>query len=354
MIGHGSGGKTTVWADLGPSETQSLVGLVLKRAPDAWSATSESWTHAHVVSLSQSFSKDGFRVNIPFQAGLLYPDDSEYPKYLPNLPSGKSVWADILPRLPPGVQTPCWALQNERIMPIPYLARRMLLEKFWHGGHPREINSILDRRQNDHCLIRPLLGSRRPNPPGGARDYRPANVISLRDYALRVDQMEALDLPTAEYACAMAEMLAFLVWVARIDAGGVKFVLARQRSLASSHSHSQTRALGSCPLAMWVLDFGRCQHLNFYDEEGREETVKLVAETVLGRNQNDSSSSFSFYPKPHSRVPEDERLWRVFKDRFLQASYVALFHAEEEIMKQLPGRVVARIEGRIRDQQHRG
>jgi hypothetical protein len=223
---------------------------------------------------------------------------------------------------------------NERIMPMPRTCRQLLVQRFWNG--PENLRDrIIDDKTNEHCLIRPYLGRRRVI--GGEAPSKSVlkSLISLRNYPLHIDQIEDLGLPAAEYASAMADTLAFLLWGARIDACDVEFVLARPRPRNSQpatwysigNRSFTPGVLG--PHALWVLDFDCCRELTM-DEKG----VKRAAERFW---RNDP-----FYPNPDCKCEDDQQLWDLFKDRFLDTSRSILQGADWTIQR-LPGQLVARI-----------
>ncbi|KAK0754295.1 zinc finger protein-domain-containing protein [Schizothecium vesticola] len=163
-----------------------------------------------------------------------------------------------------------------------------------------------------HCLIRPYLGRRRvdSNALSGRRSM--LKSISLRDYPLHIDQMEALDLPVHIYASAMADGLAFLLWVAEVDACDVEFVLARPRPLSGednvTYTSPDTFTFGPLEVhTLWILDFDCCKKLPMTSEG-----VKIAAERFW---RNDP-----FYPNPNAKCEEDAALWDVFEHRFLKTS----------------------------------
>ncbi|KAK4169048.1 zinc finger protein-domain-containing protein [Cladorrhinum sp. PSN259] len=307
-IGYGSCGS--VWADTSryPDIDHCESALVLKRAdglPDR-SIENEANTHKHIMSCieasgdlhgSNAFSSS-FYVNIPTHTAFLNP--------------GTPTWGDILPRLPAG-SNPCQAL------------------RFWNGPADK-MDSIIDDKRNEHCLIRPYLGRRRTgaNSTGGHRRSM-LRSISLRNYPLHIDQMEALGLPTHEYASAMADALAFLLWVAEIDACDVEYVLARPRSgNASLGTHCFTgSSLG--PHALWVLDFDCCKPLPM-----TLEGVHCVVERFW---RNDP-----FYPNPDTKCEEDELLWAIFRGRFLDTSGKIMASKEDHRdILDLPEQFIKRI-----------
>lgn len=319
-IGYGSCGS--VWAN--PGVERELSGVVLKRGdglPDR-SIANEHRVHQHIQSTifrAHCPTSPFFRVDIPLNFTFLEPRSEDQ-------------WANILPRLPAN-SAPCQALVNERIMPLPRQIRRLLVEQFWNGV---EDDSIVDDKRNEHCLIRPYLGRRR----SGARRSM-FKSISLRNYPLHMDQIEQLALPAEQYAFAMADTLAFLHWEARIDANDVEFVLAQPRvqHAATGTSPETTQpSIGTKeftpgilgPHSMWLLDFDCCKELPM-----TEEGVHIAAERFW---RNDP-----FFPNPDCKgCLEDERLWQVFRERYLDSS-MAILREETEAVQRLPAMLVARI-----------
>ncbi|KAM7216753.1 Zinc finger domain containing protein [Rhypophila decipiens] len=260
------------------------------------------------------------------------------------------VWNQILPRLPTD-STICQAPISERILALPRVSRALLADKFWDGPAHLSENIVNDKR-NEHCLVRPYLGRRRCRnlKPGTQNlrtteiekegdendvmvDERPGHLrlktrglISLRNYPLHIDQIEELALPAEEYAAAMGDALAFLLWGCEVDACDVEFVLARARPHASlAHDMTSignrkfsTSILG--PHALWILDFDCCRPLPM-----TMEGVHLAAERFW---RNDP-----YYPTPTStsgtsgdasnnnlknKTGNDAFLWKTFKRRFLE------------------------------------
>ncbi|KAK0654799.1 zinc finger protein-domain-containing protein [Cercophora newfieldiana] len=166
--------------------------------------------------------------------------------------------------------------------------------------------------------------------------------ISLRNYPLHIDQIEELGLPAHEYASAMADALAFLLWDAGIDACDVEFVLARPRAHDGDGPTTTEEAgfgtktftpgeLG--PHELWVLDFDCCRPLRM--------TGEGIKDAVERFWRNDP-----YYPNPDTKCAEDVKLWETFRDRFLETSgRIMASKAEEERegMRQLPEQFIARV-----------
>lgn len=319
-IGYGSCG--TVWADPSDAIDSRSSAVVIKRGdglPDR-SISNECEIHRRILQSTSRYlglhKAGGFQINIP--------------RHIDFLPPTSPSWPQILPRMPEGF-TSCEALISERVMPLPKPARHALLEKFWAG----DAEPVLNDKRNEHCLIRPYLGRRRA--AAGARRSM-FKSISLRNYPLYVDQLEKLGLPTAEYATAMADALALLLWVVNIDACDVEFVLGRQRTPAVGVPVAEPQAcigtqeytfgaLG--PHALWILDFDCCRDLSL-DTEG----INMAAERFW---RNDP-----FYPNPDYKCPADQHLWEQFRDRFLETSGLIL-RDKGQHEQSLPGLLVARI-----------
>ncbi|KAL7908074.1 zinc finger domain-containing protein [Trichoderma velutinum] len=247
-----------------------------------------------------------------------------------------ATWSSILPRLPERY-TRSNAIVSEKIIPVSTSVRRLLIKNFRPDVNEED---VINSQSNEHCLIRPYLGRRRyrrseVEPPTEQSRQR-LGAFSLRNYPLHLDQMEALGIDPGDYAIAMADALAFLHWVAKVDAGDIEFVLARPRSqsdTASSEAQldgrrsSNTNILG--PHAMWILDFDLCKDLTL-DEKGVEQASK----TFWGNDP--------YYPRPGSLNTENQRLWTIFEERFMAASAKVL-RSEPDQIRRLPKLLMERI-----------
>lgn len=141
--------------------------------------------------------------------------------------------------------------------------------------------------------------------------------------------MEALSIDIKAYAETMADALALMHWVAKIDANDVEFVLAPPRKEQSSGKPVfQSDYPGRH--SMWILDFDCCRSMST-DEAGVEQAFKAFF-------KNDP-----FYPGLGSGEEADQRLWTVFKDRSIQASREML-KTESEDKSFLAERLMSKIE----------
>ncbi|EAQ87451.1 hypothetical protein CHGG_04070 [Chaetomium globosum CBS 148.51] len=257
------------------------------------------------ISIAQ-FDAPLERIGIVSESELLTGFQFYFPRHIQFLQPGTPSWNDILPRLPPE-SVVCQALISERILPLPRDIRRVMVDNFWNGRDDLR-DSIINDKRNEHCLIRPYLGRRRVHVGTGAGERRSMfKSISLRNYPLHIDQMEALGLPTHEYASAMADALAFLLWVAKIDACDVEFVLARPRAVVCAEPSRLGR--GASPRACSALmpcGFSILTAAGSFP--CLVNGIRLAAERFW---RNDP-----FYPNPDAKCEEDKALWEDLKTGF--------------------------------------
>lgn len=246
-----------------------------------------------------------------------------------------SAWHGILPRLPEGY-TRCNAIVSEKILPVQASTRRLLVQKL-RPDIAEE--SVMNSLSNEHCLIRPYLGRRRyRNPETDTEPRKRLRAFSLRNFPLHLDQMEQLGLDPSEYAVTMADALAFMHWIARVDGNDVEFVLARprsppnvccpyhQKSSQDAHPHN-TGILG--PHTMWILDFDLCRDLTL-DESG----IEQACNAFWGNDP--------WYPRPGRLATADQKLWETFEHRFLESSARALGTRSGQI-RELPKLLMEKI-----------
>lgn len=223
----------------------------------------------------------------------------QIPNCIEFIPATASWWKTNATRFPEQYQIPCNTLISGHIAPFPKAVRERLVELYC-PVQSRE--TIKQSEQNQDCLIRPYLGRRRQL----ERNSR-FKAFSLRSYPLHVDQMEEMGLNAVLYAQIMAETVAHLFWVTRIDACDIEFVLApppddhplRTSSVISS------KVLGDHVL--WILDFDCCREIEM-DDLG----VERAARAFLTNDR--------FYPRPGGDNANDQALWEEFKSRFLTLS----------------------------------
>jgi hypothetical protein len=272
------------------------------------SITNEHFIHQLVVQSLQLNPQYARNFRIPLCRGFLSKEDEG--------------WSLVLPRPPPGSKT-CNALLSEKVQPLSEDVRKLLVSKFARGGSDQD--AIINDK-NEHCVIRPYLGRRK-------KDWGNTNLssfFSLRNFPLDLDRMIELGLDVQNYTKVMAEGLAFLHWVARIDANDVEFILARSRSTLYSRPYIpfDTTIFGTH--SMWIIDFDCCNPVTM-DENGAATAAKC-----FWRND-------SYYPRPGSAETSDQELWCAFKDHYLEVSGEVL-KKEEQSVKGLPKLLISIVE----------
>lgn len=350
LLKIGQGFCGTVWAEDTDADA-TTASLVIKRADGGpgRSLPAEQYIHTHILKAVESLKYGLNNTKIQHEQSAKYEsdiinghnirdddikqnantknDDKGNPDFRINIPMNIAFlqptskhWSKVLPRLPEHFTT-CEALISERILPMPLRIRKLLANRYSNGSDVQALQMAQDK-SNESCLVRPYLGKRRPEQRGRDRSLR---FFSLRNYPLHMNQMEELGLPVVSYAMAMADALAFLHWVARVDAGDVEFVLARPRP---EESRGILPAIGGRDFAcaefgehcLWILDFDCCRELDMSADGVRR------AAMCFWRND-------PFYPRPGAALPQDQHLWDIFETRFLEKSAQHLEKEREEIKK---------------------
>ncbi|KAJ6021508.1 zinc finger protein [Penicillium herquei] len=194
-------------------------------------------------------------------------------------------WSTNLSRFPSGY-TPCNILKSQRIPPFSQVVRQILIDNF---RPPNIAKQITISKPDKDCLVRPYLGRRRTRRLNSTSQF---TGFSLRNYPLHLDQMESLGITIndiQQYTRAMAEILALMHWVGKIDGNDIEFVLAPPRhDIPSATSSIRSNVLGEH--VMWVLDFDLCRNMTM-DLKGVEQAVAAfgaMIPTNLGHKLNRS------------------------------------------------------------------
>ncbi|KAJ5473113.1 hypothetical protein N7475_002679 [Penicillium sp. IBT 31633x] len=202
---------------------------------------------------------------------------------------------------PPGY-TPCNMICSERIPPFSQTIRQVFITNY----RPSKVApTIINSEPDKDCLIRLYLGRRRTQKPHSTSRF---TAFSLGNFPLHLDQLESLGTTKGElhkYAITMAETLAVILWIAKVDGNDIGFVLA-----PSSQSENKT---GSCVLeteshplvkhSMWVLDFDLCRVMTM--------DVRGVEQCVAAFWRNDPH-----YPRPNT----NHELWAIFREHYIRTS----------------------------------
>ena len=327
LIGQGSGGGM-VWADefdVGERDesdgnkdeghvARAALRLALKQ--DARSLTPQHANGQSILKEARFLKKAARKLaDLPdevFDGGF----EVFIPKLYRFLEQGAQEWDALLPLLPSRFSSTGQALVCERVMPVmprPGTELEFLTRK--HGIR----NGGMHDKLNQGCLFRPLLGRQSQRNIGINRTSIASTSTSImtttiNTYPLYIDQIEELGLPARDYAEAMADALAFLLWAVGIDACGVEYALARPRPRSASSCMNSERPgrnfydhrLGD--YALWVLGFDRCQKLTM-DSEGMDRAAEQFWQNA------------PYYPTPDFQCSRDGNLWEIFRDQFLLTSW---------------------------------
>lgn len=128
----------------------------------------------------------------------------------------------------------------------------------------------------------------------------------------------------------MAEALAFLHWLARIDGNKIKFLLGLPRkgdTRIAIDFASPSMTLGDHRL--WTLDFDQCVQMPM-----NEQALVMASEAILNNPM--------YYPQAKTEDPTLKVLWEVFRNRYLAASEWYLANECDKV-KGLPERIMQRV-----------
>jgi hypothetical protein len=223
-------------------------------------------------------------------------------------------WESNAHRFPSNSQTPANLLLSERIMPMPKLIRDALVALYCPAQLKETQRTNLS---NKACLVRVYLGKKKNPPQPGSR---PPTLFTLRNFPLHLNQMTDLSLDIENFARSMADALALMHWVIKVDARDVEFVLgstpieshfrgpsystlSRLPKNTSTIQEGKDLTFYKRKIQLWMLDFNQCKPITM-DEAGVDQAVEAFC-------INDP-----YFPRPHV----DLELWKAFSGRYLLSS----------------------------------
>ncbi|KAI9155764.1 Protein of unknown function DUF3669, zinc finger protein [Paramyrothecium foliicola] len=232
-------------------------------------------------------------------------------------PESKDFWAQSGLLFPNNVDAKSYALVSQRIFPVPEPVREAIVDALCPAAIKKHKQQFLARSENKNCLVRLYLGRRdtfksKTNLPN----------IKLQNFPLHVNEMEALQLDCTIFARTMAQTLAFLHWKVGVDGNDIEFILGSSPAVLNLPRRNETRTLDKLSLArrfpmdfahrsleIWLIDFNQCA----YFEDDSAGLQKLVNAFVW----NDP-----YYPRPGPNGSNDQKLWAVFRQRYLEVSQI--------------------------------
>ncbi|KAL9071266.1 MAG: hypothetical protein Q9161_004282 [Pseudevernia consocians] len=241
-------------------------------------------------------------------------------------------WSENVQRFPAGHRTKQPLFMVDRILPLPQRIRENLIELYFDEDTEVQ-QDAKDDPENKDCLVRVYLGERE------TIRQQSAGYDTLRNFPLRLNMMEDLEIDVSELAKEMAIGLAIVHWQGQVDGMDMEFVLGSSATWdgeqptgydddsARPHRvgaiHSKRRAMH-----LWMFDFDKATR---FELTKHDVDTKLVS-AFLGNDP--------YYPRPHV----DEGLWNEFCGVYLKASELILrCKGVDEVVKGLPQRFLDEV-----------
>ncbi|MCJ1461502.1 hypothetical protein MMC07_000099 [Pseudocyphellaria aurata] len=264
------------------------------------------------------------------------PKSPQCPDFM--LSSSKDYWDANRDKFPKSHRETGAAFQVDRILPLSQPIREALIKVYFEDS-----DEIQEEAKNDvdnkDCLVRIYLGENE-TPKQESECYD-----SLRNFPLRLNMIEDLDLDKIVLATEMAIALAVIHWEAQVDAMDAEFVLGsaaetpseRRRPYAADKqfvelpppSEVHTFQFNERSIHLWVLDFDKATPI----ELTANDVDKKLVPAFLGNDP--------YYPRPDV----DEELWVEFSRIYLMASELILENRKKKdpVITSLPNRFLTKV-----------
>lgn len=224
----------------------------------------------------------------------------------------ENFWSKNLQRFPPGRRTKQPLFKVDRILPLPQKVREGLIELYFDEDEKAQ-QEAKDDQDNKDCLVRIYLGERE------SMRQRSDVYDTLRNFPLRLNMMEDLDLEVSELANEMAIGLAMLHWQAQVDGMDVEFVLGSSATRGRENITAYDD-ISAPPHTVELINFKRrALHLWMFDFD-KATTIELTKEDVITKLVPAFLGNDPYYPMPQV----DKELWDEFCGTYLKASEVIL------------------------------
>lgn len=186
--------------------------------------------------------------------------------------------------------------------------REALIDLYFDEDEKMQREAKADAENGD-CLVRTYLGENE------SVRQQSETYDSLRNFPLRLNMMEDLELDVSTFASEIAIGLAVMHWQAQVDRMDAEFVLAScatvnpDRTRAYDNLHMLPHKLKRVnvqrrPVHLWLLDFDKSSRIELTEDD----VTKKLVPAFLG---NDTC-----YPRPQV----DEDLWAEFSGTYMRAS----------------------------------
>lgn len=241
-------------------------------------------------------------------------------------------WTESLrQRFPAGHRAQQPLFSATRILPLPRDIREALIHLYFKENEREEAK---DDSENKDCLVRLYLGERE------TVRQRNEGYSSLRNFELRLNMMEELELDISGIATEIAIGLAIMHWQAQVNGMDTEFVLGSSATWDSSeydlfddqssvpHNIANTINFKRREIDLWILDFDKATVIEMTEED----IDRKLVPAFMGNDP--------YYPSPSV----DEELWNEFCRAYLKASEIIL-HAKavDKKVMTLPRRFLDKV-----------
>lgn len=240
-------------------------------------------------------------------------------------------WSESLRRFPKEHRTKQPIFTVDRISPLPQAAREALIDLYFDCNENIQKEAKTSQDHKD-CLVRVYLGERE------SIKQQSGTYDSLRNFELRLNMMQDLNLDIATLAKEMAIGLAIIHWQAMLDGMDVESVLGSCATwdierLPRGYTNEDAGPYDNKiipperrAIHLWMLDFDKAT------------PVQLTEHDVDTKLIHAFFSNDPYYPRPGV----DEDLWMEFCDTYLKASEVILRDRSPEV-RGLPKRYLEEV-----------
>lgn len=211
-------------------------------------------------------------------------------------------WSRNLQRFPVSHRSKQPLFTVDHILPLPKATREALIETYFDEDEEIQ-QEAKDEQDNKDCLVRIYLGERE------STKQQSESYDSLRNFPLRLNMMEDLDMDTSDLAKEMALGLAIIHWQAQVDGMDVEFVLG------SSNTRDDSSTLTPATTGEALNFQSRATHLFMFDFD-KATDIELTGHDVSKKLVPAFLGNDPYYPLPQV----DEDLWEDFCSAYLGAS----------------------------------
>ena len=247
--------------------------------------------------------------------------------------SDDEFWSANLQLFPETYRTKQPLFMVDKILPLSHEIREDLIKLYFDQDETVH-KEARDNEENEHCLVRVYLGER------CSHNHHPQHYDTLRNFPLRLDMMEELNLDILQLATEMTIGLATLHWEACVDGMDTEFVIGSSASwdverpraydgVKSPPHNVQVINFKRTALHLWMLDFDKATTIELTEHD----VDKKLVPAFLGNDP--------YYPRLHV----NQELWDDFGDVYLKASDIILRRKKvNKAVMDLPQRFLKEVE----------